>query len=69
MVEIDKHAQLRICELEELLEEMISLSEESEEYICDLQKENYSLRMFLSRMHDDRGYTESPRFVWQPRLH
>jgi len=69
MDEIDRHAKSRICELEELVEELLALSEESEEYICDLQQENFSLRMWVSRMHDDRGYTESPRFVWQPRLH
>jgi len=69
MDEIDKHAQRRICELEELVEEMIALEEESEEYICDLQGENYSLRIMLWQYHIDRGYSESPRSVPQPSVH
>jgi len=69
MDEIDRHAKSRICELEELLEEMILLSEESEEYICELQQEHWSLRMLLWQYHVDRGFSESPRSVPQPSLH
>jgi len=66
---INKQAQLRICELEELVEEMLSLDEESEEYIIELQGENWSLRMMLWQYHIDRGFSESPRSVPQPSLH
>ena len=69
MSEIDKQAQLKICELEELVEEMIRLSEESEEYICELQQEHFDLRMLLWQYHIDRGFFESPRSVPQPSLH
>jgi len=69
MDEIDKHAQHRICELEELVEEMILLSEESEEFIIELQRENHSLRMYVWRAHNDSDCSESPRFVPQPSLH
>jgi len=55
MSEIDKYAQLRICELED--------------YVLDLLVENDSLRAALCRIYADQNPTGLPRSVPQSSLH